>query len=1072
MMRWIVGSSLKFRRFLVAIAAGLLFFGVVQLRRAPVDALPEFKPPQVELQTEVLGLSAEEVEQLVTVPLEQDLLAGVAFLDHMESASLPGLSDIVMTFEPGTSLLDARQVVSERLTQVAGLPSVGKPPEMIQPTSSTSRAAIVQLSSRTLTPIQLSVLGRWVITPRLLGVPGVAHVDLWGQRDRQLQVLVDPKQLRAKGVTLDQIVRTTGNSLDVSPLSFIEAANPGTGGFLDMLNQRLQVFHEQAITNAKELGEVSVESPEGEAVRSSGKRIPLKDVSSVVEDHQPLIGDALCSGAPCLMLVIQKFPGANSVEVARGVDEALDAMRPGLRGVQIDSSIYRPATYVENSFRRLAWALLIGAILLFLLLGILFFNWRTALITAVVVLVSMAAAGLVLYLRGTSFNTMVVAGLVMALVAVVDDAVIDVENIHTRLRRFRGAQGDGAPAWRVVLDASIEMRRPIIFATIITFVAAIPLFFTKDVAGAFLPPLATSFLLAVGVSMLVALTLTPALGLLLLPGEPAEVRESAVSSWFERTHRRAASRVIGRPAPAFLAVGALLVLALLALPFLHESLSPSLRETDVVVRLTAPAGTSLQAMSRTTGQTADQLRRVDGVRNVGAHVGRAFTSDETVDVNHGEVWVNIDASADYDATVSQIDTVAERSKQSVPGIAVDVGTYSEEQTNTFLPGADDDLVVRVYGEDQQVLRTKAEDVRRALARVEGVDRADVHAPTQQPTIEVKVDLSKALRYGVKPGDVRRTAAILLSGITVGNMFQDQKVFDVVVWGRPEIRQSVADVENLLIDTPQGGLVPMSKIADVRVANAPAVIRHDGTSSYIDVTADAGGRDLASVAKDADLAIKRVAFPLEYHAEVLGGFADRESARNRLLIISLAVAIGVFLLLQAALGAWRLAALALGAIVLAVGGGLLAALAAGGTISLGSLAGLIGVVAIATRQVVVLMRRYQDLERRDGNPFGADLVGIGTGDRLRPIVTATLATVAILLPLIFFGNGAGFEIIRPMAVVMLGGTLTAALVNLLVTPAAYLQYGFVEHPDTFTDDLFTDIPDVELEAGREPEEARR
>ncbi|HEX8100691.1 MAG TPA: efflux RND transporter permease subunit, partial [Actinomycetota bacterium] len=526
-MRWIVGSSLKFRRFIVAIAAGLLFLGIVQLRRAPVDALPEFKPPQVELQTEVLGLSAEEVEQLVTVPLEQDLLAGVAFLDHMESASLPGLSDIVMTFEPGTSLLDARQVVSERLTQVAGLPSVGKPPEMIQPTSSTSRAAIIQLSSTKLTPIQLSVLGRWVITPRLLGVPGVAHVDIWGQRDRQLQVLVDPKRLREKGVSIDQIVRSTGNSLDVSPLSFIEAANPGTGGFIDTLNQRLQVFHEQSITNARELGEVSVENAEGTTTNPSGKQLRLSDVATVVENHQPLIGDALCSGGgSCLLMVIQKFPGSNSVEVARGVNEAFDAMRPGLGGVRIDTSIYRPATYVENSFGHLGRNLLIGGILMLLLLALLFFNWRTTLITGVVVLVSVAAAGLVLYFAGTTFNTMVVAGLVMALVVIVDDAVIEVANIQSRVRRHR-AGGDGAPAWRIVLDAALEMRRPIIFAGLIAVVATVPVFFTKDVAGAFLPPLATSFLLAVAVSMVVALTLTPALGLVLLPSDRVEQPEPA-----------------------------------------------------------------------------------------------------------------------------------------------------------------------------------------------------------------------------------------------------------------------------------------------------------------------------------------------------------------------------------------------------------------------------------------------------------------------------------------------------------------------------------------------------------------
>jgi Cu/Ag efflux pump CusA len=337
---------------------------------------------------------------------------------------------------------------------------------------------------------------------------------------------------------------------------------------------------------------------------------------------------------------------------------------------------------------------------------------------------------------------------------------------------------------------------------------------------------------------------------------------------------------------------------------------------------------------------------------------------------------------------------------------------------------------------------------------------------------VKVDLGKALRYGVKPGDVRRDAAILLSGITVGNMFQDQKVFDVIVWGRPEIRRSVADVENLLIDTPHGALVPLSKVADVRVAQGPAVIRHEGTSSYLDVAADVAGRDFGSVAREADLAVKRIPFPLEHHAEVLGGFADRQGDRTRLLIISLAAALGIFLLLQAALSAWRLAALAFGAIVLALAGGVLAALAAGGTISLGSIAGFLGVIAVAARQVVVLMRRYQDLEWREGTPFGADLVEAGTRDRLGPIVIATIGTVAILIPLVFFGNGAGFEIVRPMAVVLLGGVLTAGLVNLFVAPAAYLQYGHIEQRDIEADDLFFDVPDMEMAEAAESEAVSR
>ncbi|MGH3366159.1 MAG: efflux RND transporter permease subunit, partial [Nocardioidaceae bacterium] len=383
MLRWIVGSTLKFRRLIVAAAVGVMVVGIAQLGKTPVDTLPEFNPPMVEVQTEALGLSAEEVEQLITVPLEQDLLVGVAFLDEIESVSLPGLSSVVMTFEPGTDLLDARQVVQERLTQaagIAGLPQVAKLPQMIQPLSSQSRVAMIKLSSDKLTPIEQSVLARWVIGPRLMSTPGVANVVVWGNRDRQLQVEVDPERLQQNNVTLAQIVRTAGNSLEVSPLSFLQASTPGTGGFIDTPNQRLNIFHEQAINTPQELAQVPLEGTDPSA--GTGRNAPsLGDVTNVVEDHQPLIGDAVCSGGDdCLLMVVEKFPGANVLEVEQGIQEALDALRPGLADMQMDTSIYNPATYVESSFSTLGWGLLIGGLLLLLVLGAFVWDWRRLLI--------------------------------------------------------------------------------------------------------------------------------------------------------------------------------------------------------------------------------------------------------------------------------------------------------------------------------------------------------------------------------------------------------------------------------------------------------------------------------------------------------------------------------------------------------------------------------------------------------------------------------------------------------------------------------------------------------------------
>lgn len=429
---------LKYRRLVVALAAAFVFFGILQLRNVPVDVLPEFSPPTVQIQTEALGLSAIEVEQLITVPMEQNLLNGVAFLDVIRSESVPGLSSIELIFEPGTDIWRARQLVQERLTQAHDLPQVSKAPQMLQPLSSTSRLMMIGLSSNELSLIETSVLARWVIRPRLMGVPGVANVATWGHRERQLQVQVDPSLLRDKGVSLNQVISTSGNALWVSPLTFLEASTPGTGGFIDTPNQRLTIQHLLPIRTAEELAQVSLEGAEDRGLR-------LGDVAHVVEDHQPLIGDAVFSDRPGLLLVVEKLPGSDTVEVTREVEEALEELRPGLGDIQFDSTVFRPATYIENGIGHLTTALLIGGLLIILVLAAFLFEWRTVLIAAVAIPLSLVAAGVVIYLRGTTVNAMSLAGLMVGLVAVIDDAVIDAENIGRRLRQRR--ESASATAW-------------------------------------------------------------------------------------------------------------------------------------------------------------------------------------------------------------------------------------------------------------------------------------------------------------------------------------------------------------------------------------------------------------------------------------------------------------------------------------------------------------------------------------------------------------------------------------------------------------------------------------------------
>jgi Cu/Ag efflux pump CusA len=479
-----------------------------------------------------------------------------------------------------------------------------------------------------------------------------------------------------------------------------------------------------------------------------------------------------------------------------------------------------------------------------------------------------------------------------------------------------------------------------------------------------------------------------------------------------------------------------LLLGLAMVPLLDQDLAPSFKDTDLLIRLDAAPGTSHPEMTRVTAQARNELKAIPGVRDVGAHVGRAVMSDQTVNVNSSELWVSVDPSADYDRTVADIQRVV----SGYPGLDGEVLTYPKQRIDAVLGGGDDGLVVRIYGHDLEVLRAKAEEVRKLVAGVDGTANHQVEQLVEEPTLEIEVDLAKAQEVGIKPGDVRRAAAAMLSGIQVGSLFEAQKVFDVVVWGAPQVRSSLTSVRELMVDVPGGGQVQLDKVADVRVKPGLSVIRHDNVSRSIAVTAEISGRSLGAVAGDVEAALQNLSFPLEYHAEVLTDRADQQAAQRRTSIIAVVAAILIFLLLQAAFGSWRLAATTFLTLPLALVGGVLALLATGGVLSLGALVGFVFLLGIAARNGVMLVRHFQHLEQDEGEAFGPGLVMRGARERLTPIVLTALATAFALLPLLILGNVPGQEVLQPMAAVVLGGLVTATLLNLIVAPALYLRFG--------------------------------
>jgi Cu/Ag efflux pump CusA len=1065
MLRWLIGTSLRSRGLVAVIAVGVIVLGVVQLRDMPRDSLPEFTPTRVEVQTEALGLSAEEVEQLITVPLEQDLLNGVAFLDYIRSESVPGLSRIEMTFEPGTDELEARQVVSERLVQAAvplGIPNTGPPPQMLQPRSSTSRVMMVRLSSETESLIDLSVLARWTIRPALLSVPGVSNVTAWGERDQQLQVQVDPANLNAQGVTLDQIIRTAGNSLWVSPLTFLEASTPGSGGFFDTPSQRIGVQNIQPIKTAQDLAQIVLEAPDG-APEGAADDQRLGDVATVVEDHQPLIGDAVFADGSGLLLVVEKLPEANTLEVTRALDEKLQELAPGLQGVDVDASFFRPADYVEASGDNLTIVLIIGGVLALLALTALLFNLRRVFVALFSVLVALAAGVLILWARGETINAMVLAGLVLALVLLVDDVVANTEAAERGLTR---AEGDDEPTvMGRYVNAVLATRRPLLYGTVIALVALVPIFVLTGVTGAFMPPIALSYLGAVVASLVVAYTVAPAMALLVTSRKARTAEPSRAESWLEQRSDNLGTRLTRSPAPGFVVGAVLLVVGILVVPFLDraDSLVPDLKDRDVLVQLETEPGTSLPAMRKAVARASRELRAVPGVGTVGGHVGRAILGDQTVDTNSGEIWVGIQSSADYDDTLAAVEDVV----AGYPALQSNVRTYPKERIDDVLRTPDGmegkDLTVRVFGENLDTLERQARRLRSSLAGIDGVVAPKVEAPQTDPTLQIEVDLARAEALGLKPGDVRRAAATVFSGLRVGFLFEQQKVFDVVVWGSPDTRANADAVRGLLIDLPDGsGQVRLDEVANVREVDSPNIIERKDVSRALDIGLDVDGRSVGAVASDVEDRMRDTAFPIEYHAELLDDYADRSSDRWLFIGLSIAAVLGIYLLLQAAFRSWALAALVLVALVAALSGGVVAALIDGNFVTIGSLMAFLAVFGLAARQAVLFVERAQWLRYERDGTVGPKVTGDALRASLPPTITTAVTLFVLFLPFLFF-SGAGGEIVSPMAAVIIGGLVTTTVVTLAVVPALYLRFGDrTEHGEDL--DMLMDL------TGPAPEEA--
>lgn len=871
----------------------------------------------------------------------------------------------------------------------------------------------------------------WKIRERLLRVRGVANVAIWGEQIDLLTVQIDPARMAGYNVSMDEVLQVTSDTLDVGLIQYSTGSEVGSGGFLETPNQRMPIFQVLPVISSEDFANI----PINDRTKVDGSPLRLGDVAETVNTTWPMIGDAVVNDGEGLLLIVEKFPWANTVEVTNGLEAAMDEMKPGLTGIEIDTTIFRPATFVEVALNNLVESLLIGGILVILVLLLFLWDWRIALISATIIPLTMVITLLVLNAFGTTLNVMVLAGLVIAIGAVVDDAIVDVENIVRRLRQYR-REGSTKSTAVIVLDASVEVREAIVTASLIEMTALVPVFFLEGLSGAFFRPLAQAYIVATLVSPFIALTVTPALVLILLSNAPIRERISPIIPPLHRGYTAILSRSLNKPMIAYTSTVVLLILGVIIYPLLGTELLPSFKERDFLMHWLTKPGTGRDEMVRISQEACQELMTIPGVRNCGSHIGQALLMDEVYGIYFGENWISVDPAVDYDETLNKVQALVD----GYPGLYRDVQTYLKERIREVLTGSSHPIVIRIFGPDLDVLRAKADEVEERLGEIEGLTELHVELLVDIPQIQVEVDLDRVQKFGLKPGDVRRAAAYMVAGEEVGDIHVANRTYDVNVWSVPESRANYTDILEMPIDTPGGTKVQLKEVADISIQPVPNAIKHEGTSRRIDVEAEVEGVDLGTAVAEVERILAEIDFPLEYHAELLGEFAESQQASQRLMYAAIGAILVIFFLLRVSLGSFRLAFMSFLSLPLALVGGLIAAYFTSGVLSLGSLVGFLTILGVAARNGIMLISHYQHLEEYEGERFGLHLVLRGAKERISPIMMTALTAGLALVPLVVAGEIPGHEIEHPMAIVILGGLVTSTLVNLFIVPSLYLVFG--------------------------------
>ncbi|MBC7881076.1 MAG: efflux RND transporter permease subunit [Anaerolineae bacterium] len=1017
------------QRWLVVIASvALLVFGISTIIKLPLDVFPNFAPPQVVIQTEAPGLAPEEVESLVTLPLES-VLNGTPGLTDIRSSSAIGLSVITVVFDWSTDVFRARQLVTERVQQVTSRLPQGVSTPILSPVSSpigdvVKYALSIDPKIKTEKPtdlLELATLANWQIRNRLLAVPGVTRVLIIGGGELQYQVLITPERLKQFGVTLTQVTEA------------VQQANVNApGGFLQTPDREFLIRGVGRIDNLTDLARSVVTVRQGIPVR-------LSDIARIETGAGVKRGDGSLNGEPAVIITVTRQPFADTPTVTRAVEQAINEIRPTLpKDVKVTTT-FRQEDFIEKSVGNVVDALRDGAIIVTVVLVLFLGNWRTMLITLTSLPLSVVLGLLVMNAFGIGLNTMTLGGLAIALGEVIDDAIIDAENVYRRLRE-NAFSGDPQPDLKVIFQGSVQIRSSVVFATLILCIVIGPIFTLSGVEGRIFTPLGIAYVLAILASLLVALTVTPALCYLLLAGRNLPEDETTTVRVLKQVYRPILLWSLRNPIPVL--AGSLLafVASLLILPSLGKTFLPEFQERSLVISVSQLPGASLSSTQQIGIAMEKALIRHQEIASVQFRAGRALGDDDAGGVNFGELDVQIAETAqDREKVLGSIREELGR----FPGVAFNVGGFISHRIDEVLSGTRAAIAIKLFGPDLKELRTKADQIAAVMKTVPGTVDLQVEPQVPVDQLTVRFDRLASARYGLTVGQLSETIETAFNGRIVSQVLKEQRLFKLVVILAPEARTRPENIANLLIDTPTGQKIPLSTVASVVTDKGPNTINRQNVSRRIVISANVSGRDIGSLIAEARQKIsQQVQLSPGYYLQYGGQFEAQERATRELVVFSLLALVGVAFLLFQAVRSVRSTLLILANLPLALIGGIVAVWLGGGVLSVASLVGFITLFGVANRNGIILVTTYYQ-RMAAGENFEDALID-GSIERLSPVLMTALTAALAMVPLMI-GGGAGKEILQPLAVVVFGGLFTSTALTLVVIPALFDRFGSREPP---------------------------